>query len=335
MESNREGVPAPTGGQWNASTINGSAKRASGILQNRLCIGEIVYGRQKFEKNPNTGTRIAKVVAEGDWLVEKAPHLAIIDENRFARVQAQRRNRSVGRSDRQRRPKHLFSGIVKCACCGGPMIVVKPGRLGCSYFRNRGTCRNNITITVREIEGRILKVIEQNLLAPELVAAAVKEYQDRRELTASQRAREGRQAQRDLAAVETKISRIVRAIEDGTASPTLTARLGELESERQRLLASTKEEVPSNVLALHPSIADRYRQKVSDIQTALRQNDESAREAVALVRELISAILVKPTSSGGNGLEIEGNFATLLFGGRTDGMTTEASASRYQLFSGR
>ena len=68
------------------------------------------------------------------------------------------------------------------------------------------------------------------------------------------------------------------------------------------------------MLALHPSIADRYRQKVSDIQTALRQNDESGRQAVALMRELISAILVKPTSSGGNGLEIEGNFAALSFG---------------------
>ncbi len=144
------------------------------------------------------------------------------------------------------------------------------------------------------------------------------------------RAKESRQAQRDLVAVESKISRIVRAIEDGTASPTLTARLGELESERQRLMASMKEEIPSNVLALHPSIADRYRQKVSDIQTALRQNDETGREAVALVRELISAILVKPTSSGSNGLEIEGNFAALLFGGRSDGMTTEVSASRYQ-----
>lgn len=37
------------------------------------------------------------------------------------------------------------------------------------------------------------------------------------------RTKESRQAQRDLVAVESKISRIVRAIEDGTASPTLTA----------------------------------------------------------------------------------------------------------------
>ena len=39
---NREGVPGPRGGPWNASTVAGSRKRANGILQNALYIGRIV-----------------------------------------------------------------------------------------------------------------------------------------------------------------------------------------------------------------------------------------------------------------------------------------------------
>ena len=35
---NEEGIPAPRGGQWNASTINGNRKRRDGILWNELYI---------------------------------------------------------------------------------------------------------------------------------------------------------------------------------------------------------------------------------------------------------------------------------------------------------
>ena len=33
---NREGIPSPRGGKWNASTLNGNRKRANGILSNSL-----------------------------------------------------------------------------------------------------------------------------------------------------------------------------------------------------------------------------------------------------------------------------------------------------------
>lgn len=38
---NAEGVPSPRGGQWNASTINGSRQRRNGSLNNELYLGRI------------------------------------------------------------------------------------------------------------------------------------------------------------------------------------------------------------------------------------------------------------------------------------------------------
>src|SRR5690554_228703 len=38
---NRDGIPGPRGGNWNASTVNGSRERRNGIIQNRLYAGEI------------------------------------------------------------------------------------------------------------------------------------------------------------------------------------------------------------------------------------------------------------------------------------------------------
>lgn len=49
---NLEGIPSPRGGQWNASTINGSRQRRNGILNNELYIGRITYNRQRFVKDP-------------------------------------------------------------------------------------------------------------------------------------------------------------------------------------------------------------------------------------------------------------------------------------------
>src|SRR5690606_15752667 len=49
---NREGIPGPRGGLWNASTLNGSRERRNGILRNRLYVGEIVWNRQRFIKDP-------------------------------------------------------------------------------------------------------------------------------------------------------------------------------------------------------------------------------------------------------------------------------------------
>jgi site-specific DNA recombinase len=59
-ELNREGVPAPRGGSWSASTLNGSRQRQNGILSNSLYVGRLTYNRQHFVKDPANGRRQAR-----------------------------------------------------------------------------------------------------------------------------------------------------------------------------------------------------------------------------------------------------------------------------------
>lgn len=312
---NRDRVPSPRGGQWNASTIHGSAARASGILQNRLYVGEIVYGRQKFDKNPKTGKRIAKVLAEAEWLVEPAPHLAIVDRALFDRAQAQRHARGGGTGKKvraQRRPKHLFSGLVSCGCCGAAMIVTETGRVGCSARKNKGTCSHRTSIKISEIEARILAALRTHLLAPEIVATAVEAYREERGRLQAERQRLARDAARDLAQIDGKIARIIAAIEDGTGSAALSARLTALESQRNELTKAAPEPLTDNVLALHPTAANRYRGKVEEIAQALAKGDAAARDVMMLVRELIQRITITPATGGGHELEIDGNLSVIL-----------------------
>ena len=89
---------------------------------------------------------------------------------------------------RKRRPKHLLSGLLSCAACGASMIIVSGDRVGCSAHQNKGTCDNRRSIRLAEIEARV-------------VAEAVEAYRIERNRLVKERAKQGRNAERDLAAI--------------------------------------------------------------------------------------------------------------------------------------
>jgi site-specific DNA recombinase len=88
-------------------------------------------------------------------------------------------------------------------------------RVGCSARINRKTCTNRRTIRLAEIERRILKVLQEHLLSPDVVASAIEAYRIERERLVNSQAESKRAAERDLAAVTRKISGVVAAIEAG------------------------------------------------------------------------------------------------------------------------
>src|SRR5262249_62135959 len=91
------------------------------------------------------------------------PELRIIDDEPWNQVKARqmemRRVTSSGdpkRFNRARRPKYLFSGLTKCAECGGGYVMYWRDRLACFGARSRGTCTNRLTISRQEVEQRVL-----------------------------------------------------------------------------------------------------------------------------------------------------------------------------------
>lgn len=78
---NKEGVPSPSGGEWGFSTINGNPKRGTGILNNEMYVGKLVWNRQRFVKDPDTGKRQARPNPESEWVIQVAPELCIIEDD--------------------------------------------------------------------------------------------------------------------------------------------------------------------------------------------------------------------------------------------------------------
>ncbi len=262
------------------------------------------------------------------------PDLAIVPLELFEAAQARRGRYCLVALDRRRRPKHLLSGLVSCGCCGASMIVVRDDRVGCSARINRKMCDNRRTIRLAEIEQRILKVLQEHLLSPDVVATAIETYRVERECLVKSQAKSRRSAERDLAAVARKIAGVIAAIEAGGDPRSLAARINELEAERRAIEARLPSR-DAEVLALHPATAERYKQRVADMHVALSKGDEAGREAVELVRELIDRIVVTPGDDGEPmKLELVGNVAALLEEQSPNrGATVAVAGPRNQLHS--
>src|SRR5687768_17653608 len=70
--------------------------------------------------------------------------------------------------NRARRPKYLFSGLTKCAECGGGYVMYWRDRLACFSARSRGTCTNRLTISRQDVEERVLVELCDKLMRDDL-----------------------------------------------------------------------------------------------------------------------------------------------------------------------
>ena len=322
---NAEGVPGPRGGKWTASLLLGTASRETGMLRNRLYIGERVWNRQRFIKDPNTGKRVARPNPRDAWVVTQVPELAIIDREVWQAAQARlETNRRVVLNDAAantgaalaaaRRPRWPLVGLVRCGLCNGPMSVVgSGGRLGCANHVERGTCPNPRTVARNAVLSRVLVGLKERLLAPELVEEFAKAYVA--EVNTANRERGARQAglQAQVAKLDRQIRTLLELIKDGHGGVAMATELREVERRRDtvlsELLAAGK---PEPVPVLQPNLPALYRRRVEALEEALR-DEATALLAAEALRSLIDTIVVHPGERRGEvSLSLRGDLAAFM-----------------------
>jgi len=77
---NEEGIAGPSGRAWGPSTVYGNRARGTGILNNELYIGRLIWNRLRYLKNPDTGKRVSRLNPESEWVIKDVPELRIIDD---------------------------------------------------------------------------------------------------------------------------------------------------------------------------------------------------------------------------------------------------------------
>ena len=321
---NRDGIDGPDGRTWGPSTIYGNWRRGTGILNNDLYAGVMVWNRQHFIKDPTTGKRQARLNPPEEWVRREVPELRIVEEDLWQRVKLRQghiretvtENAEGGvRSERARRPTYLLSHLVRCGCCGGGFSKISRDHYGCSNARNRGTCENMLTIRRDVLEESVLSGLRSHLLAPELLEEFAREYVA--ELNRLNRERDaGRsKAEIDLAKVTRQVRAIIEAIKEGIRTPGMKDELLELE-ERKAALEKTLSEAPATAPALHPAMADVYRERVERLHAELDRPDIRA-QAIEILRSLIEEIRLVP-ENGRLEIEVVGDLAGILALGPND-----------------
>lgn len=300
---NAEGVPAPRGGIWRASTIAGHRKERIGLLTNPIYIGELHYGRTKAVRNPRTRRRATKA-GDGDVTVGEAAHLRIVPDELWVAVQDQLEDRASTRPERQRRPKHLLSGLGQCAVCGGSWIAIRPEYFGCSHHGGGKACTNNRLIARKDYETRVLAELKQQMLAPEVVEAYLAEYRAEATRQARELGRGRERSERRIAEARRKVERLVAAIAEGGAE--FAEIRAALAAARTELAAAEKDRDAAAALptlALHPGLARQYRAAIAQLEVELT-DDATRAEAAPKLRSLIARIVVRP-SNRKRGVELE------------------------------
>ena len=257
-------------------------------------------------------------------MIHEVPELRILDDELWQSVkrrQTEIRERRAGVSENGlnaiRRNRHLFSGLIKCAKCGGGYSLISKTKYGCSTAKNKGTCTNAARVTRQELETRVLDALRGNLMSPDLFKEFCDEYTreiNRLRIEASSELI-GQRA--ELKRVETQIEKMIQAIMDGFYSPSMKEKMPVLEERKVELvqILETAEEPP---VLLHPNMALEYRKRIDGLFTAL-QDKQTQMEASEDIRALIGHIVV---SSG------EGDIAELWLEGDLAGILTLAAGRK-------
>lgn len=319
-ELNREGIPGPGGRPWGDSTIRGHMSRGTGILRNELYIGRLIWNRSRYCKDPLTGRRVARLNPREEWICRDVPELRLIDDDLWNRVQA--RLTSIRESEAttkalatafwtHRRPRHLLTGKTFCGVCGGPAAPIGRDYIACSAARRQGNCSNRASLRRGVVEGWVLEALQHQLMAPDLVEAFVRAFNEETNRTRCEQAAQRDSLAREQKEVKRQIENLLDAVASGALrGQSLQGRLEALEA-RQAQIGADLANLSAEPVRLHPNLAHLYREKVAALHDLLA--DEATRtEAVEIIRTLIDRIVLWPIESGGLEVELIGDLAAMV-----------------------
>jgi site-specific DNA recombinase len=295
---NLKRIAPPRGKEWLASTINGNSVRGSGILMNALYDGRIVWNRVAMHKDPATGRRVS-------WITTAVPHLRIVEAKLFAQVQAIKAAHSRQRPEEAHRPKHLLAGLLRCNCCGSAMVVNNIRHAGrriyCGRRKEGGLCANGKTYPLAPIEARVVAALKVQLTDPRAIERYLATYRAERTRLAREAAGRRSRLEREHAAAEREIERVVDGIARGILGED-DARRRIADARRRRDDAKAGLEALAfepKVTELHPTSVATYLTAIDNLADTLnRRRVEAGEEIAKTLRELIVAIVIHSVGRG-------------------------------------
>ncbi|KXV61715.1 resolvase, partial [Acetobacter senegalensis] len=316
MELNRDGVPGPQGREWGPSTIHGNRERGTGILNNEMYVGKLVWNRLRYLKDPDTGKRVSRLNPESEWVIQEVPELRIIEQDLWDAVKARQAETTFSQPERgnealndRRRPRHLFAGLIRCGCCGGGYSMISKDLLGCSTARNKGTCDNRLNIRRDALEASVLSGLRTHLMEPDLFKEFCNEFTREVNRLRMEHGADLVAMRAELPRIDRELAKLLTALKAGGPIQAIVNDMKKLEARKAEVtecLANTEEPPP----LLHPNMAEIYQQRIASLYESLRAEDTKT-EAAERLRTLVSQITLQP-AEGELAIILRGDLAAIL-----------------------
>lgn len=298
---------------WRASALIGDPRFGTGILSNPLYRGRAIWGRMKWKRSASD-SRIRKPipVPEKEWIVHEVPHLRIVDERLFDKVQALQAQdtpfkaairKGIRMSPNRGKGSYWLSGILVCDLCGSNLQASGSESYACPSH-SAGKCANNLRFKRSDIEAEMLKTVRDELLQPARLQAEMRRVAkelavlERQERDAMHQTPAGDEMRR----VEAKI-KSVRSLNLGVAAEYAAVR--ELEAERDALAArAAKKLTPGlqearQMLAQLPKIAAMFDKRLEATLTGGKATRDEMRVISDATRELIVGGVIRMRPKNG------------------------------------
>lgn len=249
-ELNRLGAPK----DHRATTADWQHQYVARLLQNEKYIGVWSWGRKTNVRNPLTGQlrQEDRPEHEQEKWIRRLPELQLVEDETFHRAQEllkENRDRYAGNRSKGGRlrgsrsgssgghPRHLLSGLIQCAACGARFYVggTQGKYLFCPNYP-KGLCSCRTKLRRDRAERMILDEIGRRALADPAWRGRVREetlkaWKAQDEGLPAERAA----AEKRLAEVEQKISRLIDRVEIGGDEPEISRRIAGRRAEAQEL----------------------------------------------------------------------------------------------------
>jgi hypothetical protein len=202
-------------------------------------------------------------------------------------------------------------------------VKISRNLFGCASVRNKGTCDNRLNIRVDDLDEILLTGLKQRLMDPAIYAEFLAAYVAERNTILAQRNAQYTAAEAELVRIKFRQKVLVQALVDGMPARTLKDEMIALEAredELNALLASRPEAEP----ALHPNLANLYREKVAALHAALA-DPATKDEAFTIIRTLIDEVRLIP-EDGQLRVELRGALAGILALAATNTKTARIGA---------
>jgi site-specific DNA recombinase len=340
------------GGHWKQNAINGNRERGTGILNNELYVGQRVWNRLRYSKDPTTRKRVSRLNNESDWIRADVPHLRIIDDQLWDAVKkrqealSKKRDKTkskdgnrLGQTQAVRRQKYLLSGLLECGQCGGKLTIAGSGsrrRYYCANNKEKGNsvCKGFKGLRQSDVEELVLSALRNELLKDEAYEHFKSAFE--RQLNSQSNEHRSRVVEidketRDLTA---RLDKLIATIEAGGHSAPIIARIKEIE-QRQQELAKARNALTANHISLPRKLPSLYRSYVDQLAKTL-SNEEVVGRAANELRDLIEKLTVQyDDARDEHTIEVSGNLTAMMVGANpSDAGDYQQSESSIKLVAG-